>query len=367
MEVFRFLKKLLLLLPVLLLMLCVNYFVDPSRLIRESSGEYYKNVAGILQSGKNIENFNVGGMYNLRIFTRYLIDGFSSKKEIVVLGSSRTMELGAPDFPGRTFYNNSMGSAGLEDTMAVYWLYRTRKLLPGTVIISLDPWLFNKNSGLRDFEALQTEYNGITEYLCEKKNSSLLNLIDTSMLKKLDVLFSPVYFQLSIQELYGRAFSKRKEMLATSAGISDDWLKRTDGSLGYPLSYKTRTVAQTGDYARQIQQSAIFLQKFSSLDTERFEKFIGLLQKDNVKVIFYLSPYHPVTYKLLLGSDRYRIIGEVQKYFESCAGRHNIEIWGSYDPAFYGLSEKDFYDGSHVRWESMRKIFKKTYYNASGK
>src|SRR3989338_6442097 len=160
----RLIKKVLLLLPILLVMTGFNYFMDPAGLFR--GNDYYEGLAGILLKGNNISNLV---NYDDRLLQKYLIEGLPEKKGIVLLGSSRVMQISSDFFPGHTFMNHGVAGASLEDDMAIYWLYRKQGLLPSTVIIGLDPWLLNKNSGQLRFESILREYQEISDFLHDSK------------------------------------------------------------------------------------------------------------------------------------------------------------------------------------------------------
>jgi len=160
MHFFKFIKKLIFLLPILCVIIGFNYFIDPANIFR--SEKYYKEVVGVLLKGKNVANIM---NYDERLLQKEYINGISKRKEIFVLGSSRVMQISSSVFPGHSFLNNGVSGASIEDDMAIYWMYRKKGFIPSIVVLGLDPWLLNKNNGQGRYESIIREYQGITKYI----------------------------------------------------------------------------------------------------------------------------------------------------------------------------------------------------------
>jgi hypothetical protein len=106
--------------------------------------------------------------------------------------------------------------------------------------------------------------------------------------------------------------------------------------------------------------AADYFDNFNNLDKNlsfKFEAFIKLLQKDQVRIIFFIAPFHSATYKKLT-TPEYATVLKSQEFFIHFAQKHKIEIAGSYNPENCGLNDTDFIDGMHPRETSTRKIFK---------
>ena len=80
----KYISKIFILLPALILFLGFNYAIDPENLF---IGERYeKGIADYLIQGKNVTNtFN----FDERIFEKYFIGGMRKQPDIIILGSSR--------------------------------------------------------------------------------------------------------------------------------------------------------------------------------------------------------------------------------------------------------------------------------------
>jgi hypothetical protein len=348
--------KLLLFLPIIGTLVGLNYYCDPANLFQ--SYDYERGIAAILLEGKNVANVK---NFDERALQRLYISALKAPKDIVVLGSSRSLGIGAWLFPDKTFFNSSVAGATIEDYAAIYQLYRKNGLVPKILIIGVDPWVLNRYNDQPRWRSLAPEYNEIAKILVPGKRY----FESDSTLQKYAELFSPGYFKASVRVLISRVFSPKKEQsgyFGTTDHSSDYSLKLSDGSLSYDK--KGRMV--TADEARRLaisyaMQSPVYsLGNFDKLDKDymkKLEALIDLATRDKVTVIFFLPPYHPKTYALLNESGKYPGITAAEHYFAALGAAKKIKVLGSYDPAKCSMDETDFYDGMHVKNESLGKIF----------
>ena len=88
-----------------------------------------------------------------------------------------------------------------------------------------------------------------------------------------------------------------------------------------------------------------------------FEDFIKYLQAKNIKIIFFLPSYHHYLYWTAQDNyEKYHCLFEVEEYIRRLGELYEIPVYGSYDPAVVGLPNKDFMDGLHLRYESLKKV-----------
>jgi hypothetical protein len=84
----KFITKLLLvLIPTFLFVVFINYFGDAANLF---SVNFEKKIADILQKGYNVTNIS---NYDERLLGKYLITGSTACPNVLVLGSSRVMQI----------------------------------------------------------------------------------------------------------------------------------------------------------------------------------------------------------------------------------------------------------------------------------
>ena len=149
----KFIYKITLItLPILILLLVVNYFGDAARLF---DNDYEKQMANIVASGKYVTNID---NYDERLFQKELIFNKNIQPNIVVIGSSTTMLINSDLFPDTLLFNNSVSGASIEDIVGIYQLYKTNNKLPRKIIIGIDPWMFNENNGQERWQSISTYY-----------------------------------------------------------------------------------------------------------------------------------------------------------------------------------------------------------------
>ena len=69
------------------------------------------------------------------------------------------------------------------------------------------------------------------------------------------------------------------------------------------------------------------------------------------------TPFHPIYYEHLAASECAKGILLAEDYYNELAAQHGISLFGSYDPEKANCTNEDFYDGVHVRRESIGKFF----------
>ena len=132
-----------------------NYKVDSSGIFGHSN--YLSKAAKALTSGKM-----VAGLQNIddRLFQELIIRNLRVRNDVIAIGSSTTMHLrkGVISKDRINFFNHSLNGASLEDYIAIVGAYEVmHDYLPSTVILGVDPWVFNKNNG-------QGRWTGLKQY-----------------------------------------------------------------------------------------------------------------------------------------------------------------------------------------------------------
>jgi len=341
MELRKFSLKLILLIPVFGLVIGLNYQVDPANLFRDS---YERGIADLLLEGRNIANCTNN---DDRLVQKLYIDGSSKPKDIVIFGSSHAMSIHACFFGGKTVFNHSV---------AIAEVYRQRGMMPGTIIVSLDPWLLNRNNGQLRWISLVGDYQAAVRRLSLPSNSMALPVRFSLSTKIYMELISPSYFQESLrfwsigledpQLVPGKYYVTEEAVGNVAICLSDGSLSRS-------------TWARSRDPDVDDVGATDALENFNHIDPihkKMFELWISSLQKDGVQVVFLLAPYHPKAYSYLVHSPDYRIILDVQSYYEQFAHQSRILLLGSFDPADIPCSADEFYDEQHAKESCLERI-----------
>ncbi len=307
-------------------MVCVSVAIDPAHLFHEGPE---RTIAAVLLAGRP-----VAGLvdYDDRRVQQHYIAGLTSRKDVVVFGSSRAMQIRAAAFPGRSFFNHSLTGGVLVDYIAIAREYQARALLPRQAIIGLDPWL-------------------LSAYANRPIASRPL------MAAALREAVSPSYFQAALRSLRASGWRPRpREPFPDEPGGAT----LADGSRLYPGRIRERTPAAAR--AEAVRAAAVAddrLRDFRELDeslVRRLDTLVGILRAGGTEVEFLLAPYHRVMIQRYQTSDEYRMVFEAERRFRDLAASLRVRIRGAYDPAACGCDQSEFLDAGHPRESCMTKI-----------
>ncbi|MBF0216888.1 MAG: hypothetical protein HQL30_07855 [Candidatus Omnitrophica bacterium] len=354
-------------LPLVILLVLVNYIVDPAAIF--TSDDTMRDIASRLLRNENVA---ILSDHNDRLLQKFYIEGLTERNEVVVFGSSRSHQIGERLFPGRTFHNNSVMASTLGDYIGLLELYREKGLLPRTVVLGVDPWIFNEHNHVETWRTLDIyTYNffSFVGLYAGSPASSLLNDINTRVFKiyKYSQLLSISYFQSALQRLRSLARDDHKGSLLrvryypTGRTDLDADVELSDGSM---LASRSSRMRENDEILRNVKAAFILghfaRQAFSRRDpklTHEFEVFVKYLLREKIQVVIWLAPYHPYAYDILSASDKYSVINEVENYVRDFADGNGIPVIGSYGPKACGMTESDFSDAIHLKRESVNKMF----------
>ncbi len=343
------LLRLLLLAPMGLLLVGVNYLVDPANLF--SGGTYERGVAALLTRGQNVTNLR---NFDERLLQKFSIQGLSQRPPVLVVGSSRAMLIGENLFPKGTLHNGAVSGGVLEDLLAVYELYTARGWHPDTLIIGLDPWMFNANHGQERWktlapEALQMRRTLGAEAAGASEGEGLGGIVQTgSTVAKLAELVSLSYFQEAIRAL--RDPSKRPSAYrATTAPVNEEFTKHSDNSIAYDRKFREQD-ADAAAKAYLALKPVYSLGTFTGLaaDTRQtLAKLVTHARDHGAVVQLFLAPYHPTVWHFLQTRPEYQYAPRAESWCREFAAAQGLRVIGSFDPAPFKLTSANFYDGMH--------------------
>lgn len=244
--------------------------------------------------------------------------------------------------------------ASVEDYIALIQVHQNKfNKLPTNIIFGLDAWIFNKNNGQTRYLSLKNEYKQFleklnTKYEISSKNSELNE-------NKISYFLSIDYFKENIKE-----FKKNQTYFIVDNIEVDEALKMPDGSIYYPYKNRFPDFNEVSNIAKSYAKGSVYsLENYKELsNTELFEKLITYLKDNKVNVYFYLTPYNPITYDILISNEKYKIINEAENYLKKFAKENNIKIVGSYNPHNLKLKNEHFFDGMHSLDTAYEIIFK---------
>lgn len=339
----RFLIKILLWgLPMLLIIVLVNYYGDAANLYKT---DLEKSMARIIMKDLNVTNIK---NFNDRMFQKEIANLKKSPPQILVMGSSRTMLIGSNFFPKKDIYNSSVSGASLEDLVAIYQIYKERKLSPYKIIIGIDPWIFNKNNE-------QVRWKSLADYYYRFLNRNQVNL--SYVWDKYLQLISLSYFQSSVRNMPKRIFDKSGPEATTQIrNQTNTWL--TDGSLTYPEKFRNTTIDQIESKIHAYKTGEIYsienFEKISQNNWTHFKMLVEDMEKNDIEIEFLLAPYPPSVYDKL--EKEYLMVHLTEEKILKLADSKNIKVYGSYNPYKLEMNIEHFYDGMHANEKGIQKI-----------
>lgn len=341
----RFLTKCLLLVPIPAAICFVNYTVDPAHIL--DSDDYLDDAVTYLLSGKHVANLV---NYDQRLLQKKYICRLQRSPDVIVLGSSRTMQLNRTMFPGKSFFNHSVSGAVLQDVLAIFDVYAQREMFPKELILGLDPWSFNKSFGESRWKVLTHEYNDMLSMLGygRLRKSELRQKAGYNKVRVRE-MFSLAYFQASVR-MYGTRgyFPTTQEKLEAQ-------VIHADGSL-YEYDYSQRSLVEINLLARKYDyENARLFKKIDRDCAKVLVDFLKFLQAKRIKVTIFLPPYHPITYSQIIAKNR--TYQKVEAFVRKIASESGIEVIGGYNPRDLLLTDHDFVDGMHLRPAGLIKVF----------
>lgn len=348
----KYLQKIIIFgLFILLSIFFVNIIIDPANIF---SGIEVK-ISKYILAGYNVTNYQ---NIDERLLQKNIIQNLRYSPSIIILGSSRIMQIGKEVY-GNNCFNNAVSGASIEDLVAIYQLYIESGHANSIkkVVIGIDPWLFNDNNGQRRWESLSKEY-----YAFFEKNIPVKNRIP---IFKYSQLISPSYFQASIKAFpeYIKQLRNKEEITPTYERYNLTQTRLNDGTIEYDLKYRSRSTADIEKEIKEYISGQIYsLEEYSELSNTIINTFNLLIKRiinNGAKIDFYLIPYPVIIYQYLLSNEKYRIISSVEDFITLYAKENNVNIQGSYNPELFNLNTDDFYDGMHLNNNGIRKYLKK--------
>jgi len=340
----RFLVHLgLFFLPALVVVIGVNYTVDPASVFHDVETE----IARKLASGHNVA---VYVNYNERLMQKQLIELLPHTPSTLLLGSSRMLLLGRNYFGTRT-HNLSVTGASLQDIIGIFYVYKQHRGFPDTVVIGVDPWFFNDFNEQHRWEALQREYNSFFG-----KQTSLSRPISLSRYAQ---LVSLSYFQSAVRMAFSPDADK-KRIVTTPQKCNGTITRLPDGTICYEPYRRNRNAEQRRHAAEAYIAAKLYgIESFEQLSQTRqqeFELFAQRVQSGGSTLILLLLPYNPIVWEYVENTPRYHAVLRSQAYIKTVARNLNITLWGDYIPAQCSVGVEDFYDGIHLSEKGVEKV-----------
>lgn len=346
-------RAVLFVIPLLLFIGFVNWYVDSYALLRVT----YDEIAAQMAAGKNVEGLEESD-YNDRNLLAARISGMEEAPQIMVMGSSRVYTFDHTMFGTDSFYNAGLSEATMYDLLAVSGMLFYQDKLPETVVIGVDAFLFNKSHDNEKWKELKSYANYMSLTIDDKLSPQMAHPgketgRDWGKILSLD------YFRYNVTLLPEK---KRFAVSYTEDWETEDYLKHADGSVSYQRELREVNPAEVKEMTRQAMEEHVVyrMTDYHEIDEEHFWRFSALidhLQEAGVEVILYLPPYSPMMYNYIESEEDFQITLDVEEKVKELAQRKGIALYGSYDPAGCGLTMTDLYDVYHVKTEKTADTY----------
>ncbi|MDE6318728.1 MAG: hypothetical protein K2M22_03305 [Lachnospiraceae bacterium] len=339
------------LLPVLLFIGIVNWYVDSYALLRVT----YDDIAAQMAAGRNVEGLEESD-YNDRNLVAARLSSQEEPFQTMILGSSRVYTFDHTMFETDSFYNAGLSEATIYDLLAVAGILFQQDKLPETVVIGVDPFLFNRSHDNEKWKELQSYVDYMDSLLDAMRNPSLPSK-DTG--RDLPKTLSLDYFRYNVTLL---PENKRFSVSYTEDWETDGYLKHSDGSVSYQRELREVRAEEVEEMTRQAMEEHVVyrMTDYREIDFNHFVDLSALIehmQEAGVEVILYLPPYSPMMYNYIESEEAFQITLEVEEELKKLAEERGIALYGSYDPAGCGLEMTDLYDVYHVKTEKTADTY----------
>lgn len=349
----RIIKAAACFLPLLLLVMGINWYSDPGNVIRD---DYEQKVAEIMARGENAANL---ANMDDRALMRCYLPLRTQPIDTLVLGSSHSMQLSADVTGDPNTFCGGMTGADMRDCISLYELARENGFSPKRVVLVLDSWFISE--GVQEKRAMTEGYLAF----CDEEGLTAIQTDDNQLLqqkleKKLQI-FSVPYFQSSLNYLMSGQIAMR-DPVATTQFFAESNMRRADGSYGYGVYYRTPDSGYLRQNLQDVKQlMPEFARNFDGISDQlltQLKAFVRRMKQDGCEVALMLTPFHPEFYEVMARENSgYEGVLQTEQVFRALASELDVPLAGSYDPAECGLTENDFYDSMHCTSEAMHTLY----------
>jgi len=330
-----------------------NYSIDAPCLY--SRVPVVENVINELLVGKIIAGQPA---FQYRNVQKLIIEKRKEIPDTIVLGSSRSISVRSAylGIDQDCFFNHSVPCAVLNDYIAILGCYKKRGAFPKTILLGIDPFVFDKTAGLGEWRVLLESYYYLLSFITGK-TSRLQFLYELVKTKGIEAKRLLSYSYTLTNYHYGKAVRERGyDYKAVKNTAFDDWLIAPDGSIYRPFKLRFQDDGTTRK--KIIRALNTGKERHSTISFQKeFTRLIDYLLENGSRVVFFLPPYPPPIYQACVKKAPCTIAG-IETMLRSLARSRNIPVYGSYNPGRFNLSIKDFIDPTHARDYVVENIFK---------
>lgn len=356
----KWFKPVCFVLPLLLLVAVVNWYVDSYAYLRVT----YEQIGSQMIEGQN----NVVGLEESNFNDRNLLLACLKEqeaREVVVIGSSRVLSFDHEMFETDSFYNAGMSETTIYDLMAVTGILTKQNTLPHKMVIGVDPFLFNVSTNNEKWKELESYEQYMEAVLAGAEPTSIQ---EKNIGRNDNKWLSLDYFRYNVSLLPN---GERFLVSYTKDWEADQYMKHYDGSIAYEKSLREIDANDVITLTEQsIEEYVVYrltdYREIDAVSMDYFTKLLTFLQGQGVEVILYLPPYSQMMYDYIESDEQFHLVFQVEDEMQRLAQKMGIALYGSYDPAGSNLEMTDLYDVYHVKAEKMPDTYFPVYLPQTG-
>lgn len=272
---------------------------------------------------------------NEKDFINYRIKFDNSNPDVIILGSSRVMQISEHNYPKKIL---NFAQSGCELNCIIdTGINSTLKFKPKTLLIGVDPWLFNANLSVEAHAQDRKTFKSklilfFQDIFIPNKNYSLINT----------EILTEFYFLINKSSYI--ALSGKNEL--------KDKIRK-DGSRIYNIYFISKSFEEFNKNYKNTINYKMKEYKHSEIYEKQFENFISKSSK-NSNIILILSPYHPFIYDRMISEKP--IFNEIEEIYKKYTKTLGVSVIGSYDPNKTNCNASQFFDLMHPNDVCMKKI-----------
>jgi hypothetical protein len=331
---------------IFLIFLCFfNYFVD-------SAGLFFHSFQGRKISQSSEQALVVPSNHNQRKAKQFYLS-MTKDVDIVVLGSSRGLQLGTTELKNKKILNLSVSTASIDEYWEFYKLLNERKINYKVLLINLDIWQFNENAQGDHLEDFKKDFS--FRHIRKQFQSSLTNLISfENFISNLKYIksnygkFSSLYSIIPLNELKGQftAYKADGEYVYESIHLPIFTKLEDLHKIVYPQYFDNKDSYVFGNY------------EFSQRKLDILNTLITNAQSLGKKVVVSVVPFSMYYIELLKKDEKLsKILNDFNHSTNFDIVRPNI-ICDSLNNQDFSCPELEMHDSAHPS-----KICLKHFYN----
>jgi len=269
--------------------------------------------------------------------------------DALVMGSSRSFALAPEDLRARGLgrsFSLTVHGGGVQDLVALYRMTRAMGIRPRVVVIGVDEtWL-----GTSFKDAYELQHNRLLQGALntgERPPSRVWHAFALA-----ERTMTPSYAMDAVRSVRGWLSSAPPRMITDSAGYT--WEPGRDAEIA----------SGSPEAMVPVSRSVAFLVPplvaYGGVDSVRANlmvEFLRELEEDTVKVLAFLTPYHPVALQAL--NSRPRALAGFQRAradMMATFARAGVPLHDLSDAASFGASEREWYDAFHMQSPNAARL-----------